>query len=120
MVQEHYPERGFMVFVVNVPYWFTSVWAVVKTWINPRTLNKIRILGKDYKTELFKFVDPANLPAEFGGTNKFPVTESAEGTFYYLFLNRLKGLIKGGQLVNKIPRRTTFAKRSDSCLAGKG
>jgi len=78
VVQEHYPERGFMVFVINVPYWFTSVWAIVKTWVNPRTLNKIRILGKDYQQELFKFVDPSVIPMEMGGTGKVPLGESAE------------------------------------------
>lgn len=78
VVQEHYPERGFMVFVINAPRWFTGVWAVVSAWVNPVTLKKIRICGTNYQEELFKFVDRDALPICYGGTNSTELENSQE------------------------------------------
>lgn len=78
VVQEHYPERGFMIFVINAPKWFTGVWAVVSSWVNPVTLKKIRICGTQYQDELFKFVDRSSLPICYGGTNPTPLENSEE------------------------------------------
>jgi hypothetical protein len=78
VVQEHYPERGFMVFIINAPLWFTSVWAVVSTWVNPNTRDKIKILGKHYADELLKVIPKENLPTCYGGSNPRPLQDSDE------------------------------------------
>jgi len=78
VVQEHYPERGFMVFIINAPMWFTSIWAVVSTWVNPHTRDKIKILGKHYSDELLKAIDKESLPVCYGGTNPRPLADSDE------------------------------------------
>lgn len=78
IIQEHYPERGFMVFVINVPVWFSFIWETVKHFVNPRTREKIRILGTDYQTELYKVVPRNALPELYGGTNPEPLDNSQE------------------------------------------
>ena len=49
-------------FIINAPFLFTGVWAIVKMWIDDKTKEKIQILGKDYKKELLKYIEPENLP----------------------------------------------------------
>jgi len=36
----------------NAPYIFTTVWSVVKGWLDPVTVEKIKILGSGYEKEL--------------------------------------------------------------------
>ncbi|KAK2591600.1 cytosolic factor, phosphatidylinositol/phosphatidylcholine transfer protein [Conoideocrella luteorostrata] len=68
--QNYYPERLGKLFLINAPWGFSTVWSVVKGWLDPVTVKKIHILGSGYKSELMKHVDPESLPVEFGGTCK--------------------------------------------------
>ena len=51
---------------------------MISPHIDPATKVKISILGKNYHTELFEFIDPANVPVEFGGTDETPFGESSQ------------------------------------------
>lgn len=62
MAQNNYPEILGSMFILNAPFLFTGIWAIVKMWIDDKTKEKIHILGSGYKKELLKHVDPANLP----------------------------------------------------------
>lgn len=66
--QNHYPETMGFMFIINAPYLFSTVWSLVKPWLDPATQEKIHILGKNYKTELLKYIPPQNLPKNLGGT----------------------------------------------------
>ncbi|KAI8060240.1 CRAL-TRIO domain-containing protein [Gongronella butleri] len=66
--QKYYPETLNKFFLVNAPGAFVYVWKIVKKWLDPGTINKIRILGSDYQEELLAQVDAENLPAFLGGT----------------------------------------------------
>ena len=44
--------------IVNAPWVFTGIWAVVKAFIDEKTRKKIQIIGGSYKKELLKYVDP--------------------------------------------------------------
>lgn len=55
-------------FILNAPFLFTGVWAIVKGFLDERTRNKIKILGGGYKKDLFEAADPDNLPDFLGGT----------------------------------------------------
>jgi hypothetical protein len=66
--QNYYPERLGKMYMINAPWGFSTVWSVVKGWLDPVTVSKIHILGSGYKTELLKQVPAENLPQEFGGT----------------------------------------------------
>ncbi|EGD87086.1 hypothetical protein H112_05609 [Trichophyton rubrum D6] len=66
--QNYYPERLGKLYLINAPWGFSTVWSVVKGWLDPVTVGKIHILGSGYKTELLKQVPAENLPKEFGGS----------------------------------------------------
>jgi len=68
--QNHYPETMGHMFIVNAPYLFSTVWSLVKPWLDEATVRKIHILGKGYKNELQQYIDPANLPGDLGGSCK--------------------------------------------------
>jgi hypothetical protein len=65
--QNYYPERLGKMYIINSPWGFSTVWSVVKGWLDPVTVNKIHILGSGYKTDLLKQVPVENLPKAFGG-----------------------------------------------------
>lgn len=66
--QNHYPERLGKLYVINAPWGFSSVFGMVKRFLDPVTVNKIHVLGSGYKEELLAQVPPENLPKQFGGT----------------------------------------------------
>lgn len=65
--QHYYPETMGRFFIINSPYIFTTVWSVVKNWLDPVTTSKIQILGSNYVPELQKQLSLDNLPAFLGG-----------------------------------------------------
>ncbi|PWI72047.1 Sec14 cytosolic factor [Purpureocillium lilacinum] len=65
--QNYYPERLGKLYLINAPWGFSTVWSVVKGWLDPVTVAKINILGSGYQSELLKQVPAENLPKEFGG-----------------------------------------------------
>jgi CRAL/TRIO domain len=55
--------------VTNAPTSFTTIWAVIKLWLSPHTLDKISILGANqYHAVLLNLVLRGKLPALLGGT----------------------------------------------------
>lgn len=66
--QNYYPERLGKLFLINAPWGFSTVWSVVKAWLDPVTVKKINILGSGYQSELLKHIPAENIPKEFGGT----------------------------------------------------
>lgn len=70
--QNRYPETMGKFYIINAPWAFTAIWAVIKPWLDPVTVAKIQILGYGYKDELLKQIAPQNLPKEFGGLCECP------------------------------------------------
>ncbi|KAF9272081.1 CRAL-TRIO domain-containing protein [Linnemannia elongata] len=67
MDQKAYPERLGKLFIVNSPFVFVKVYSMIKKWLDPGVIEKIHILGKDYKSVLLAHIDPENLPDFLGG-----------------------------------------------------
>ncbi|WRT66105.1 uncharacterized protein IL334_003058 [Kwoniella shivajii] len=65
-----YPETMGNMFIINAPYLFSTVWSLIKPWLDEATVRKIHILGKSYKAELQQYISPENLPSDLGGTCK--------------------------------------------------
>ena len=65
--QNYYPERLGKLYLINAPWGFSSVFGVVKGFLDPVTVNKIHVLGTNYQSELFAQVSKENLPKMFGG-----------------------------------------------------
>lgn len=66
--QNYYPERLGKLYVINAPWGFSTVFSVVKRFLDPVTVNKIHILGSGYEKELLAQVPAENLPKQFGGS----------------------------------------------------
>lgn len=71
--QNNYPERLKHFFLVNAPWYFTGIWALITPFINEKTANKFHILGSDFMPELTKYIDKSQIPKEWGGEREnFP------------------------------------------------
>jgi len=64
----NYPETLNTIAIVNAPIFFPTMWGWIKAWLDPGTRNKIHVLGKNPAETLLKFIDPENLPRQYGGT----------------------------------------------------
>ncbi|KZV91419.1 CRAL/TRIO domain-containing protein [Exidia glandulosa HHB12029] len=67
----HYPETLDRIFIIGAPSFFPTVWSWIKKWFDPITTSKIFILPSG-KEEVFaglsQFIDPENIPTQYGGT----------------------------------------------------
>ncbi|KAJ9111759.1 hypothetical protein QFC22_006418 [Naganishia vaughanmartiniae] len=70
--QNYYPETMGKFYIINAPYLFSTVWSLIKPWLDEVTVSKISILGKNYKQELLKQIPEENLPVDFGGKCSCP------------------------------------------------
>ncbi|GAA6012655.1 hypothetical protein JCM10207_009070 [Rhodosporidiobolus poonsookiae] len=70
--QDHYPESMGRFYVINAPWGFSTVWSLVKGWLDEATVAKIHILGSSYKDDLLKQVPADSLPAFLGGACNCP------------------------------------------------
>jgi hypothetical protein len=65
--EKYYPELVQVALVINAPRIFTLLFKLVSPFVDPDTLAKTKILGTDWMDEALKYVEPENLPAEWGG-----------------------------------------------------
>jgi len=68
MSQNYYPERLGRLYLINAPWGFSSVFSVVKGFLDPVTVEKIHVLGTGYQKELLSQVPAESLPKVFGGS----------------------------------------------------
>jgi hypothetical protein len=67
----HYPELLSTMLIVNAPPVLAVAWRVIRTWVDEDTREKIDILSSETsRARLHKMADPAQLPAQYGGTAK--------------------------------------------------
>lgn len=66
--QDRYPECMGKFYIINAPWAFTSVWSIIKPWLDEVTVAKIDIVGGGgVKEKLLSQIPAGNLPVEFGG-----------------------------------------------------
>ena len=65
--QNRYPESMGKFYIINAPWGFSTVWNLIKPWLDEVTVAKINILDSGYAKELLKQIPPQNLPKDFGG-----------------------------------------------------
>jgi hypothetical protein len=67
-----FPEVVDTVFVLNAPIYFSKLWSILKSWVNPRTASKLVVVGKhEVLPTLTQSMDPSSIPAQFGGELEF-------------------------------------------------
>ena len=64
----YYGEGLHTLVVINAPVYFTAIWAVIKPWLDPITLKKVRICGSSFLDVLQSIIPIENIPVEYGGT----------------------------------------------------
>ncbi|XP_044514813.1 SEC14-like protein 4 isoform X2 [Gracilinanus agilis] len=72
ILDQNFPETVKNLIVVKAPKIFPIAFNLVKSFISEETRKKILILGANWKEELQKFINPDQLPAEYGGTLRDP------------------------------------------------
>lgn len=65
--QNYYPECMGKFYIINAPFMFSTVWSIIKGWLDPVTQAKISICGSDYKGKLLANIPVENLPKDLGG-----------------------------------------------------
>jgi hypothetical protein len=68
--ESFYPERLDHIIMINVPWFFTAIWAMIKPWIDPVTAEKFVLIGSDYLSTLRKYIDDSQIPVELGGNRQ--------------------------------------------------
>ena len=63
-----YPERLETLYMINAPFTFSILWAIIKPWIDPVTVAKFKILGGNYQDALKENIAEDQIPVEYGGT----------------------------------------------------
>jgi len=68
----HYPERSHIVFVINVPTWFSGLWSILKVFIDKRSVEKVRIYSEANTLKgLQEHIDFDQIPVYYGGGLSF-------------------------------------------------
>lgn len=68
----HYPERSYVIYLVNAPYWFSLLYQIVRPMVHPNTQAKVRILTKAATLKgLQEHIDISNIPEFYGGQLDF-------------------------------------------------
>lgn len=70
--QNYYPERMGKFYIINAPWGFSTVFSMIKSFLDPVTVAKIHVLGGSYKSELLAQIPAENLPKVLGGTCDCP------------------------------------------------
>ena len=66
VTSHNYPETMHRSFVINVPAVFTTLWAMAKPIMHPRTVKKVMICKGDYQEKLYAEIPIENLPVRDG------------------------------------------------------
>eukprot|EP01063_Lacrimia_lanifica_P009523 TRINITY_DN16502_c0_g1_i1.p1 TRINITY_DN16502_c0_g1~~TRINITY_DN16502_c0_g1_i1.p1 ORF type:complete len:333 (+),score=126.65 TRINITY_DN16502_c0_g1_i1:51-1001(+) len=67
--QAMFPELLFKLIIINAPFGSSSVYRVIRPFLDVRVQEKIFVDGKRYTNDpLDKYIAPDNVPAAFGGT----------------------------------------------------
>lgn len=71
--QDRYPESMGKFYIINSPFMFSTVWSVIKPWLDPVTVEKIQIpSSSEWKKKLLEQIPAENLPKELGGSCSCP------------------------------------------------
>ncbi|XP_042661567.1 SEC14-like protein 2 isoform X3 [Tyto alba] len=68
MFEENYPESLKRLFIVKAPKIFPVAYNLVKHFLSEDTRKKVVVLGSNWKEVLQNYIDPEQIPVEYGGT----------------------------------------------------
>lgn len=74
--QDIFPEILGKSFIINAPLLFTGLWAIGKSMMDQKTVEKFEVLGTNWQKRVSKFVDIEKLPIFLGGKNDQPFDDT--------------------------------------------
>jgi len=74
--QDNYPEHLGAMIIINAPKIFTTIWSIVKPWLDTQTTSKIQIHSTNYQQALRDLIPEENIPTFYGGKREIAVGES--------------------------------------------
>jgi len=72
--QHLFPETLYKLFIINAPWAFRAIWAIVSNFVDPITYQKVNVLGASYLDEMLKILNKNEIPKKYGGTCERPIT----------------------------------------------
>jgi len=73
----YYPESLGKVLVYNATWIVNGAWKIIRPWLDPVTAAKVFFIKPE---EITNYIDPANLPLEYGGKDPFEYNYTAYRT----------------------------------------
>ncbi|XP_078158677.1 phosphatidylinositol/phosphatidylcholine transfer protein SFH9-like isoform X2 [Carex rostrata] len=64
---DNYPEILHKLFIINASSGFRLLWNALKGFIDPRTSEKIEVLGESYESTLLEYINKSEMPDFLGG-----------------------------------------------------
>ncbi|MGH0172242.1 UNVERIFIED_CONTAM: hypothetical protein FKN15_069207 [Acipenser sinensis] len=64
----YYPKFLSKMILYEMPWIMSAAWRIVKTWLGPEAISKLKFVGKN---EVQEYIDAEHLPTHMGGTDTF-------------------------------------------------
>ncbi|CAN7985274.1 unnamed protein product [Ixodes hexagonus] len=109
LYENYYPEMLEQCLLINAPSFFHIFWKIVRPFLTERTASKMKVFSREgWQSVLLKHVDPAKLPAHWGGKFVGP-NDDKECTHLIPFGGGVpaKFYLKNGPRVSDDPKATT-------------
>lgn len=74
--QDYYPEILGKMFIVNAPFLFRGIWAVIKVWLDQKTKSKIEMYSDIPLKKIQEYIDIDDLPEFINGKCKCPLNDN--------------------------------------------
>jgi len=74
-LNNHYPERLGVIWVVNAPWIFSTFWRICSAFVDSETYKKLVLIPSNDGSYLLQHIDADQLEIPFGGTNPFKFNE---------------------------------------------